>query len=219
MRKICTQVFQLSELSKAAQESARGWFRQNAMDYEWFESTYEDAASIADILGIDLRTRKVQFRGTTKYDGISIGFSGFSSQGDGAHFEGRYSYAKGAAKAIREYAPQDTVLHGIADALQALQRKHFYGVKATVKHRGHYQHENCTDIDVEITDYRYEACRYPSPEVQKEVEVILRKFMSWIYRSLEKEYDFQNSDEQVDMLLDSNGYEFTEDGSRSISIH
>jgi len=218
-RRICETVFQFSDLEESSKEAARQWYRENAFADCWWDTVYEDAAMVADILGIDLRTRKVQFRnGETRYDGINIGFSGFSCQGDGAHFQGSYSYAKGAAKAIREYAPKDTVLHGIADSLQSIQRNHFYKLKASVKHSGHYQHQYCTDIEVAKEDRDgYDLA--PGIEVEKEVSEILRSFMQWIYCQLEKEYEFRNSDEVVDEEIASNGYEFTESGGRSISIH
>ena len=112
MRVLTQPVFHLSEISESAKENARNWYRQSAFDNDWFDAVYEDAANIADIIGIDIRNRKVSLgNGTTRYDGINIGFSGFWSQGDGAHFEGQYSYAKGASKEIREYAPKDEELH------------------------------------------------------------------------------------------------------------
>lgn len=38
--------------------------------------------------------------------------------------------------------------------------------------------------------------------------------MRWIYRQLEREWEWINSDEQVDESIRTNGYEFTEDGER-----
>lgn len=40
----------------------------------------------------------------------------------------------------------------------------------------------------------------------------MRAFADWIYRQLETEYDYQNSDEQVDESIIANEYEFTEEG-------
>lgn len=216
MRTFCQPVFNLSELSDAAKEAARSWYRENAFDSSWYASVYEDAAMIADILGIDLRNRKTYCNGESRYDGINIGFSGFSCQGDGAHFEGHYTYAKGAAKDIRKYAPQDAELHRIADELQAIQRKHFYRLTADVKHSGYYQHEFCTNIDVLLCNDHYSP---PSIKIEGEVVQLLRDFMRWIYRALELEYDFQNSDENIGEMIEANSFEFTESGKRLIAIH
>lgn len=43
----------------------------------------------------------------------------------------------------------------------------------------------------------------------------LADFSRWIYRNLEKEYDYQNSDEAVEEAIIANEYEFTEDGERA----
>ncbi len=39
-----TTVYQFDELNDEAKEKAREWYRSGALDYEWWESTYEDAA-------------------------------------------------------------------------------------------------------------------------------------------------------------------------------
>ena len=36
--------------------------------------------------------------------------------------------------------------------------------------------------------------------------------MKWIYRALEKEYEYQNADEQIGENIIANVYDFTEDG-------
>jgi hypothetical protein len=41
-----------------------------------------------------------------------------------------------------------------------------------------------------------------------------RDAMRWIYRRLEREYEYQNSVECVDEVIRANEYEFTEDGRR-----
>ncbi len=46
MKTIQTQVYTFDELNDEAKEKARDWYREHAMDYEWWESTYEDAATI-----------------------------------------------------------------------------------------------------------------------------------------------------------------------------
>ena len=41
-----TTVYQFDELDDKAKERAREWYRAGALDYEWWESTYEDAAQV-----------------------------------------------------------------------------------------------------------------------------------------------------------------------------
>lgn len=46
MKTIETTVFEFGELSDSAKETAREWYRDGALDYDWWDSTYEDAANI-----------------------------------------------------------------------------------------------------------------------------------------------------------------------------
>lgn len=192
-------VFYFDELDDRAQERARDWFREGALDYDWWEFIYENAVTCGKILGIEIDTQ-------TKNNRPTIYFSGFSSQGDGACFEGRYEYAKGASKAIRKHAPNALELHLIADELQSVQRKAFYNLCARMDHKGRY----ATSIDV--TDYR--TGWYPTLDMQERIAELMRDFMEWIYRSLEKEYEWQMADEQIDESILANEYEFNESGSR-----
>lgn len=117
-----TTVYRLNELSDAAKDKARAWYREGGFDYDWYDAVYEDFQRIAEILGLNLKTRTVRFMGGDTRQDPCIWFRGFWSQGDGACFECWYSYQKHGPRRIREYAPQDTELHRIADALQAIQR-------------------------------------------------------------------------------------------------
>ena len=202
-------VFQFSELSDRAKEKARDWWRSCADQDTDNSCIFEDAAKCAQLIGIDIRQSPVKLMGGgTRYE-PTIYYSGFSSQGDGACFEGSYSYAKGAAKAIREHAPQDTVLHGIADELQAIQRKYFYRVEARMTHTGRSYHSLCMAVDVSLAD----TSGYDEPECAEGVSQCMRDFAYWIYCRLEAEYEYRMSDEIVDDCIEANGYEFDEDGS------
>lgn len=136
--------------------------------------------------------------------------SGFSSQGDGACFVGKYSYRKNGLKELKEYAPVDTELHSIGESLQAIQKRHFYNVEATVKHSGHYYHRFCTDISV----YRYDHQSGDETNFNESEEVIdlLRDFMLWIYNKLEEQYWYLVSEEAIIETIRSNDYDFTIDG-------
>ena len=55
MKTIELKVYEFEELSDSAKEKTRDWFRQGALDYEWWESTYEDAANVGlKITGFEL---------------------------------------------------------------------------------------------------------------------------------------------------------------------
>lgn len=216
-------VFYFEELSDSAKESARQWYREG-MDNFWSESVITDAVQIAEMLGIEVKTVTRNWHNiTTKKSGTitepAIWWSGFSSQGDGAQFEGHYKYKAKAHKAIRAHAPLDTELHAIADELMTVQKAHGYRLEASVKSSGSYSHEYCTNIDVQLVPRgeRFDSSAVDSPgiAVQEEVIALLRRYMKWIYKALETEYEWQTADEQVDDSIIANGYEFTESGKRT----
>ena len=140
MRIVETPVYDFTELSDAARDKARAWFREtiDTNDHDWWDSVYDDFERICPILGVTLATRAVRLMGGGARQKPCIWFSGFWSQGDGACFEGRYAYAPRASRRIRDYAPQDTELHRIADALQALQRSNFYQLTAFFRQTGRH---------------------------------------------------------------------------------
>lgn len=204
-------VYRFEELSDAAKERARNWYRDGAFDDDWFDAVYEDFESICDILGIRLKTRSVPLMGGgTRYKPC-IWFSGFFSQGDGACFEASYSYRKDAARRIRAYAPNDTDLHAIADTLQAIQRQNFYQLHADVGHRGHYYHEYCMTISVERDSQTYQPVTAVAEETVAEA---LRDGARWLYRQLQGEYHYLSSDEVVDEAIIASAYTFTGCGDR-----
>jgi hypothetical protein len=209
MRIMETKVYKFEELSDEAKEKAREWWRargNEAFDTEW---VFDDAAQCGEILGIDLCTGTAKLMNGETRPKVVIYYSGFWSQGDGACFEGNYSYAKGSAKKIRQHAPNDKELHRIADALQEAQRKVFYTATAITKHRGHYYHSGCMDVSVNaLTD---EYCKPPA-DVEETITQCMRDFADWIYDQLREDYEWRMEDEQVDDNIICNEYEFTEDG-------
>jgi hypothetical protein len=206
-----TAVYRLDELSDEAKGKARAWYRQVGLDYDWFEFVYEDFERICAILGVDLGTVSVRLYGGGARQKPCIWFSGFWSQGDGACFEGRYSHATGAPRAIRVHAPKDNELHRIADALQAVQRRNFYQLHATVTHRDRYYHEYCMAISVARDSPTLQDMTADAEAVIVEA---LRDLARWLYRQLEREYDFLTSDESIDEALAANNDTFTDDGCR-----
>lgn len=194
MRQVTNNVYQFTELTDSAKETARQWFREaSAGDSYYSECVIEDAKECLALAG---------FRVDTVY------FSGFSSQGDGACFEGAW-YPKDClpVKAMKAHAPKDTELHRIAATMRAIAKRD-KNSGMTVKHRGHYYHEHCTEFGIDARTL----------EIEEEIIEASRDAMRWIYRQLEREWDYQNSDENVDETIQANEYEFTEEGKRCIRI-
>jgi len=208
---IQTAVYRLDELSDAAKEKARGWYREGAFDYDWYDCVHEDFERICKILGVRLDTRAVRLYGGGTRGKPCIWFSGFWSQGDGTCYPGRYSHAKAARRKIREHAPKDEELHRIADALHAIQRRNFYQLHAVVTHRGRYCHENSMAISVERDS---PVSQEMTTDAEDAVIEALRDLACWLYHQLEREYEYLTSDAVVDEAILANEYTFTEDGHR-----
>ena len=220
-----TKVYQYDELSDEAKEKARGWYRDvNCDDTYWSESVTDDAATIAEFLGLDInQTAYKTMGGATKYK-PTIYFSGFWSQGAGACVEGAWSASDVKPDKLKEHAPQDEELHRIVDGLAEIAKEYPDG-SFTVKHSGHYSHSGCTRFNIELPCEAFDEAEYDSPEHTRLDEKIsndgetlkelARDFMNWIYKQLKEEWDYQNSDEQVEESIRANEYEFLEDGTRA----
>jgi len=178
--------------------------RRINVDYDWWGSTYDDFRSVCAILGIDLNKHEPSF-------------SGFWCQGDGASFTGTYhaakhyvpaSYYDTAPAKIREHAPEDTVLHEIADALHVLACQ-YWPVYAPIErgYGSHYVHSNTMTIGNiepvddgaidELPDAIYVA-------VEEVLKTQMRALADWLYGILDKEYEYLTSDEAVVETLEAN---------------
>ncbi len=51
-------------------------------------------------------------------------------------------------------------------------------------------------------------------DAEDAVDEALRDLARWLYRQLEREWDYLNSDEAADQAILANGYTFTAEGKR-----
>lgn len=191
-------VYYFDELSDKAKGKARDWYREGALDHEWWDSTYEDAKQCFSFLG---------------YDTKDMYFSGFSSQGDGACFAGHWSAKDVSAEKLKEHAPKDTELHRIADALSEIAKK-YPDATCGIEHKGHYYHKYCTDFSVELGE-NLDPCEADEHAAIDSITELSRDSMQWLYKRLEAEHDWLLADAQVDEAIKMNEYEFYENGSRA----
>ena len=180
------ETYGIEELEGHAKEKALEWLR-DGLDYEWWDFVFEDAKKCASILGIEID---------------NIYFSGFYSQGDGACFNGRFSYAKGWKKALKAYAPIDTELVRIGQRLQAIQKPYFYNLSGTIDCNDRYK---STKAVFHWSDNTPES-------IESDLSQAFTDFASWIYRNLEKEWDYLSSEEQLIETAEANGYAFDSEG-------
>jgi hypothetical protein len=205
MRQVTKTVFNFDELSDAAKEKARDDYRSNGRYEGWHEGVYEDARECALPIGIRID---------------EIWFSGFSSQGDGACFEGTWSARDVKPGELKEHAPQDAELHRIAAEFERIASCRPES-SFTVKHSGHYYHKYDTEFSVDLGETHFDTLVEPcNPEFlqgildqhEKDLIEAARDFMDWIYDSLRKQDEYLDSDEAVDESIVANEYEFDEDG-------
>jgi hypothetical protein len=208
----CKEVFLFSELSDQAKEKARAWYRDGALDYDWWDAVYEDFTTIAEGLGFEIGERGGEKK---------IWFSGFCSQGDGACFEGVWRAEDLNLEKIREHlGPEETqpdkALYRIVNELANFARAHptFY---ARLTHRGHYYHKHSIHFDCEeiIENAEGDTEDVVTEDTQADFECIAQGLMQWLYETLEEEHDYLLSDEAVDESIEANAYDFNEDGSRA----
>jgi hypothetical protein len=190
-------VYSFAELSGPARQRAIEAHRE-FLGQEWDgEATIDDAKQAFAYAGFDIS---------------EVHFSGFWSQGDGACFEGSWRAADVNPAGMREYAPIDVELHRIADQLAEIA-KAFPFASFTVKHSGHYSHKYCTEFSVSIPTADGDEIETPERDkAEKDIIELARDAMEWIYRQLEKDYDWVTDEKQVIESLEGAGYDFTENG-------
>jgi len=204
-RTMTVEIFTFDELGDDAKQKAREWYREGAFDHEWYDCTMDDAKECLKHCGFDIG---------------DIRFSGFWSQGDGACFDNTTWDASDVdVKALQEHAPQDQELHRLVAALaeisgistkdgeSALDAGE--AIFARIKHTGHYSHEHSSEIDGE---------NFNTLDDETAFGELARDAMKWAYRRLEAEYDYINSDEQIDETIRINEYDFTASGSRTTVV-
>lgn len=189
MKKVEVSLYEYKELSDKAKEKARAWFTKDYPDYDWWEPTYNDAKDMAKLLGIEID---------------DIYFSGFYSQGDGACFKGTFrpEDVKTVEEFLENYPEEKTVLV-LYERICKVKCPEDCRVNISVS--GMYSHSHSMRID-------------PSEEMECDEErdllSCLRAFADWIYKTLETDYEYLISTENVEEELNGNEYLFLEDGSR-----
>lgn len=215
---ITSDAYSFDELSDAAKERARDWYRA-CIDEMDFGFVIEDFVTVANLIGVSFKEHQVQLMSGKSRSEPNIYWSCSSCQGDGACFEGSWAYDATAVQTVRDHAPQDEKLHAIVDELarintpRILQREPTY--TASIKHVGNYYHEHSTEIDVSTDGDvpRDDDDTYDSEEADRVAE-IMRDLMRWLYAQLREQSDHIYSDEGVDEAIEANEYMFDEEGNR-----
>jgi len=165
------------------------------MPDEWWDCVYENAVNVSKLMGIEISERHHSSK-------PNIYWSGFSSQGDGASFEGRYTApAAGAVEKVTEHCGgQDAELIRIATELTALNvgrrlRGANEPLEVIITARGHYNHSGTMNLS--CNEFYYDDS-YLTVAEEDTLLRLMRAFADWIYKQLEAEYEYHMSDEVID---------------------
>jgi len=210
MKTVQVNLYEFDELSDAAKEKAREWWREcESQDFGAHGELFEDTERIAEILGITFDRHDVPLMGGSKRSELNIWWQ-LHVQGSGVSFSGRYEYQKGCSEKMRQYAPQDKELQRIASELQKIQKKYGYKLTAKISASGREVHKYAMDLEAFRDNGDYADIQDAS-----DLLVLMRDFADWIYNMLQQEYEYRMSDENVDESIRANEYTFRENGKRS----
>ena len=185
----------------------REWYKFDELPEAAQKKAVEDYVADSDI---ELSTdHEEEILAELGVEYVQIGWSGFSCQGDGASFTGDYSYSK-VVNNTGKYPPDVlTELRPLYKKLIALQRRCQWKLCANIERRSsRYYHEHSVDIHV----YRTDEKDVPA-DIASELGDIMRDFMRWVYRSLEKEYEYQTGEGAIEFLRNCDEFcTYTVDG-------
>lgn len=222
LAELARQAMKFADLDDGAKERLVKKLHDQVGDY-WHEPVYEDFSCICTTMGVEVGTTGAQPRanGAARDE---IYFSGFGSQGDGACFAGnlRLADVAGAGARVREYAPQDTELHAIADQLELIvgvfmSTTVLLGVELdspridiSGQERGYRQEVASNILEYSTVDDQGDDGTLITlvDELEDAVEKTATDLANWLYKSLEAEYEYQTS---AQSLIDR-GVDYDEEG-------
>lgn len=154
-----------------------------------------------------------------------IMFSGFWSQGDGACFEAHLYFT--GDKALRWLKPEDVErvrAHQVRARMDGLPVPEVT-ISGKIYRSGYYFHENTMQIDAQITfdgndldhvyDYLDAAFQFDNDDYPLDAILDYARHLACdIYSDLEKEYEYQTSEEHVAEMSHCNDWKYDEEGNR-----
>lgn len=210
VKQAVVNVYQYDELSDEGKAKARHWWRDGlSTDFDG-DNVLSDFAEVAKALNIEVSVREERtHRGTTvpkmcvSWEGEPWRFS-FDGSWRAEGFDARNLYA---------YAPQDAELNRIAEKLKGCAERanaitaesDEAGLVVFIRRVQRYRTD--LEFETECDDERMQS-------IVDDVKGSIRDLCAWAAKSLENEWEYQNSDECVADNIRLNEYEFTESGER-----
>lgn len=204
-RVIQQTIYKFDELSKGAQQRAIEKYREQSAGDSIHEFIYEDAKTCFAYFGF----------GT-----IEISYSGFSSQGDGASFTGDWRASDVKPGEISDHAQNDPELDRLDAAFSRLAARCPQMSAMLTRTDNQYCHDMTVAATCEFGDDEDDGSDTPQAKLLGQANAraadefieLARACMRWIYKHLEKEYEFQNSDTTITENIKANEYEYDENG-------
>lgn len=182
-------VYEFDELSELAKETALDNLRDINVDYDgWSDTELDEAKERLQELG---------------FEDAKIYFSGFWSQGDGASFTCTIN--------LEKWCKRNKKARLFKKALNAYSDGY---AKIAITKSGHYEHEYTMQIDIEnwTPDEKFDAVDEQLFAIGEWAIEEARKEARKIYDTLRNSYVYLTSDEAIKETIETNGYEFTEEG-------
>jgi hypothetical protein len=218
---ITITAYKYEELEGRAKEKAHAKLTEWATDYEWWDSIYTDAKEDGAEKGFEID---------------DIRFSGFWSQGDGAHWTGRINVQTFIEANLDERSAwygEDVILlelwkEGWVDRYIQIHNRNYryshsggmsigdypdnalYGIDEdddAVLNEGVMQGANVYQLSRSLNDYETRINEWCDEALTQ-----ARAFADDIYKKLEKEYDHYVSEESLIEFASANEYLFNEKG-------
>lgn len=193
-RTVSKEVYEFNELNERAKEKAREWWREGALDHEWWEHVLEDAKRMLAFLGFDFHPTRVYW----------------SDQGP-AYFDCTWSLTAVNVPALMAEVPQDSSLHSMGQDILVFTNDLMLNdarLSDDAPHCVIEAHERrAAEFGFDYTEDRR--------DLEKAVEQLYSDACGWIHSQLRDEEEYQLSDEVADGCIEANGYLFNEDGSRA----
>jgi hypothetical protein len=178
-----------SELSPKVQAK----LREQEVSHDWWEFTYEDAARMGKILGIEIHNRSSRTVGGRPLDSPDIYFD--LGRGGYATFNGRFEFRPESVDEIKRETTDEELIR-IAELISsAFVKWRLLGIELPTAILSHNNHSVYVDTSHYDNDY-------------EELREAIKSFAEWIYRSLETECDYLQSDEHLSEC------DYEEDGTR-----
>ena len=190
--------FTFEQLTPAAQAKALDVSRDiNTSDEYWYESLNESTlVPFLELLG---------------FENVKIFFSLGYCQGDYAELNtARFHYSKGFVKKLKAEFPQWEAAHALAERLQDICKRYFYGYSFSLSNGRtcDFEHKRLG------SDWHHDISPFES-----EIDDFMSDLNSMLYNAYRDENDALTSDENVKQYLIDEEYKFFADGSNKYTVY